>query len=169
MVSFADRVPVVGGSRVTRAMFCWLRSSSVQGRFPCRALTAVLGYQLCCSPLICGLFLGPLLGPSVVITDAWQIPQGLRKRELNFSFQTSAWIPVETKYSSFLPKIPRLAAEDWPGYRSSWELEGVFVCTSCSREQVAQCIPVSGFPRKTRDHQYLEGPPKEQDAGTSLP
>lgn len=45
----------------------------------------------------------------------------------------------------------------------------MFVCTSCSREQVAQCIPVSGFPRKTGDHQYLEGPPKEQDASTSLP
>lgn len=172
MVSIADSVPVAGGPWVTCAMFCWLYSSSIQGRFPCRALAAVLVYQLC-SPLIRGLFLGLLLEPSVIITDTRLRPQGLRKRELNFSFQTSVLIPVETKYSSLLPKIQRLAAEHLPGNTSGWELirspEGMLVCTSCSREQVALCISINGFPKKTRDHQYLEGPPKEQDAGTSLP
>lgn len=173
MVSFADSVPVVGGPSVTCAMSCWLCSSSVRGRFPCRALTAVLVYQWCYSPLICGLFVGLLLGPSVIITDAQLRPQGLRKRVLNFSFQTSVLITVETKYSSRLPKIQRLAAEDLPGNTLSQELirspEGMFGWTSCSREQAALCIPVNGFPKKARDHQYLQGPPKEQNAGTSLP
>lgn len=162
MVSFPDSVPAAGGPCITRAMFCCLCSSSAEGRFPCRALTAVLLYPLCCSPLIRGLFLGLLLGPNVIKTDSQLRPRGLRKRDLNFSFHTSVLIPVETKYSSVLPKIRNLAAEDLPGNPSSRELikspEGIFVCTSCSREQVALRIPVSGFPVKKRDHQYLEGP-----------
>lgn len=124
-----------GGPSVTPAVFCWLCSSILQGRFPCRALRAVLVSQSGIFPLRVGF---SSAAPGAQCPQSWCATEtsSFRKMETHLAFQASVLVPVEKKI--FFPPFQntKISGRGSIGLSLSQELirspEGMFVCSRCT-------------------------------------